>query len=78
MYLSSLFVSICIVFHVAFSSRLSPFQVLAGACIVATKEIVITVGGNTTGDGSTTFDPRSVIAELDDVVIFNCRFHSCS
>jgi hypothetical protein len=45
--------------------------------MAAAKEIVITVGGNTTGDGSTTFVPQSVLADLGDVVRFNCKLLSC-
>jgi hypothetical protein len=54
-----------------------PLQVLACACIAAAKEIVITVGGNTTGNGLTTFVPQSVVADLGDVVKFICRLLSC-
>ncbi|KAI0263850.1 hypothetical protein BC834DRAFT_971198 [Gloeopeniophorella convolvens] len=44
---------------------------LVCACSVASKTIVITVGGNTTGDGTTTFVPQRVDAKLGDVVLFN-------
>jgi hypothetical protein len=54
-----------------------PLQVLASACMAAAKQIVIMVGGNTTGDGSTTFVPQSVAVDLGDVVTFNCRLLSC-
>ncbi|KAF8483752.1 hypothetical protein DFH94DRAFT_723938 [Russula ochroleuca] len=35
------------------------------------EDIVITVGGNTTGNGSTTFVPQRVAAAPGDVVVFN-------
>jgi hypothetical protein len=54
-----------------------PLQVLASACMAAAKEIVISVGGNTTGNGLTTFVPQSVVADLGDVVKFNCRLLFC-
>ncbi len=54
-----------------------PLQVLASACMVTAKEIVITVGGNTTGNGLTTFVPQNVVADLGDVVKFNCTLLSC-
>jgi hypothetical protein len=41
------------------------------------EDIVITVGGNTTGNGSTTFVPQRVAAAPGDVVVFNCKFLSC-
>jgi hypothetical protein len=44
--------------------------------MVAAKNIVITVGGNTTNDGKTTFVPQIVDAALGDVVMFNCMFLS--
>jgi hypothetical protein len=54
------------------SSRAS--QVLACIYLAAAETIVITVGGNTTGDGTTTFDPQRVVAVLGDIVLFNCKF----
>ncbi|KAF8504718.1 hypothetical protein F5888DRAFT_777745 [Russula emetica] len=48
----------------------SSLFVLASACMAAAKEIVITVGGNTTGNGLTTFVPQSVAADLGDIVKF--------
>jgi len=45
--------------------------VIASAWMVAAKNIVITVGGNTTNDGKTTFVPQIVDAALGDVVMFN-------
>jgi len=45
--------------------------------MAAAKDIVITVGGNTTGNGLTTFMPPSVAADLGDVVKFICRLFSC-
>ena len=45
--------------------------------MAAAKQIVIMVGGNTTGDGSLTFVPQSVLADLGDIVIFNCMLLSC-
>ncbi|KAI0282861.1 hypothetical protein BGY98DRAFT_931433 [Russula aff. rugulosa BPL654] len=49
----------------------SSLFVLAIACLAAAEEFVITVGGNTTGNGTTTFEPRFVVAVLGDVVTFN-------
>jgi hypothetical protein len=54
-----------------------PLQIFASACMVAAKDIIITVGGNTTGNGSTTFVPQRVVADLGDVVKFNCKLLSC-
>ncbi|KAH9955026.1 hypothetical protein BC827DRAFT_1272057 [Russula dissimulans] len=45
--------------------------VLAGAWTVVAKNIIITVGSNTTGNGTTTFIPQRVDAASGDVVIFN-------
>lgn len=45
--------------------------VLASVCLAAAKTIVITVGGNTTGDGTTTFSPQRVDVVLGDTVVFN-------
>jgi hypothetical protein len=42
--------------------------------MAAATVIVVTVGGNTTGDGTTTFVPQRVVAALGDVVLFNCMF----
>jgi len=55
------------------STHAHALQVLAGAWTVATKNILITVGGNTTGNGTTTFIPQRVDAARGDVVVFNCR-----
>ncbi|KAI0062460.1 Le.flp1-like protein [Artomyces pyxidatus] len=44
---------------------------LVSAWMVAAKDIIITVGGNSSGDGTTTFQPQRVVAELGDNVIFN-------
>ncbi|KAI9507978.1 hypothetical protein F5148DRAFT_1376154 [Russula earlei] len=44
---------------------------LASAWVCAAKTIIITVGGNTTDNGTTTFVPQSVDAVLGDVVLFN-------
>ncbi|OCH90589.1 hypothetical protein OBBRIDRAFT_793143 [Obba rivulosa] len=38
---------------------------------VSAKNIIITVGGNTTTNGSLVFQPQEVHAELGDAVIFN-------
>jgi hypothetical protein len=59
------------------SAQVRPLQVLASACMAAAEDIVITVGGNTTGNGSTTFVPQRVVAVPGDVVIFNCKRLSC-
>jgi hypothetical protein len=59
-------------------AHVCPLQVLASTCMAAAKEIIVTVGGNTTGNGLTTFVPQSVVAELGDVVKFDCRLISCS
>jgi len=45
--------------------------VLASVYLAAAKTIVITVGGNSTGDGTTTFNPQRVDAVLGDIVLFN-------
>lgn len=55
----------------ALSSR-SPIQVITSAWMVAARDIVITVGGNTTDNGTTTFVPQRVDATRGDVVVFNC------
>ncbi len=59
------------------SSRAS--QVLASVYLAVAETIVVTVGGNTTGDGTTTFTPQAVVAKRGDTVTFNCKFffHSC-
>ncbi|KAI0919061.1 hypothetical protein AcV5_002075 [Taiwanofungus camphoratus] len=44
---------------------------LAAAAFVSAKDIVITVGHNTTGNASAVFQPQEVHAELGDTVIFN-------
>ncbi|ETW74848.1 fasciclin-like protein [Heterobasidion irregulare TC 32-1] len=44
---------------------------LFAATAAAARDIVITVGHNTTGNGSTVFQPQRVTAELGDTVIFN-------
>src|SRR6266404_114606 len=49
-------------------------QVLASVYLAAATTIVVTVGGNTTGDGTTTFNPQRVVAKLGDIVVFNCEF----
>jgi hypothetical protein len=46
--------------------------------VVVAKVIVITVGGNTTDDGTTTFVPQRVDAALGDEVQFNCMHSSFS
>jgi len=51
--------------------RFSILFVLTSAWVVAAKVITITVGGNTTDDGTTTFVPQSVSAALGDEVRFN-------
>lgn len=38
------------------------------------REIVITVGGNTTDDAGAVFKPQTVVANQGDVVVFNCAF----
>jgi len=54
------------------SAHARPLQVVTSAWTVATKNIVITVGGNTTDNGTTTFVPQRVDATRGDVVVFNC------
>lgn len=44
---------------------------LFAATAAAARDIVITVGHNTTGNGSAVFQPQRVTAELGDTVIFN-------
>ena len=56
------------------SSHRPCLQLLASVCGAAAKTIVITVGGNTTNNGTTTFVPQRVDAALGDVVLFNCKF----
>ncbi|KAI0037535.1 hypothetical protein FA95DRAFT_1614116 [Auriscalpium vulgare] len=46
-------------------------QLLASAYLVVAKDIYVQVGGNTTGDGTTVFNPQRVEAKLGDNVIFN-------
>jgi len=46
-------------------------QILTSAWVVTAKVIIITVGGNTTDDGTTTFVPQRVDAVLGDEVRFN-------
>ena len=41
---------------------------------VAAKQIVITVGYNTTNDATKVFQPASVIAQTGDIVYFNCEW----
>ena len=41
---------------------------------VAAKEIVVTVGLNTTGNASAVFQPQRIVAALGDFVTFNCTF----
>lgn len=51
------------------------FSVLAvlSLCLTAlARDIVVTVGGNTTDDAGAVYQPQSVIAEQGDRVIFNC------
>ncbi|EMD32920.1 hypothetical protein CERSUDRAFT_35825, partial [Gelatoporia subvermispora B] len=43
----------------------------AAAAVVSAKNIIITVGGNTTTNGSLVFQPQEVHAVLGDTVIFN-------
>ncbi|KAI0294368.1 hypothetical protein BC826DRAFT_342621 [Russula brevipes] len=50
---------------------LSTLFVLASAWLAGAKVIVITVGGNTTDDGTTTFVPQRVDAVAGDTVVFN-------
>ncbi len=69
-----LFVSHSVVFSAVWSAHARPLQVLTSAWMAAATVIVVTVGGNTTGDGTTTFDPQRVVAALGDVVLFNCMF----
>ncbi|KAH6913928.1 hypothetical protein BKA70DRAFT_1259889 [Coprinopsis sp. MPI-PUGE-AT-0042] len=45
--------------------------VLSLAAVACAREIVITVGGNTTNDVTTVFEPREVRAFQGDVVVFN-------
>jgi plastocyanin len=45
--------------------------VLAAFSLVSAKDIIITVGGNTTSDPGMVFDPQEVKAVLGDTVIFN-------
>ncbi|KAH9067636.1 hypothetical protein EDB87DRAFT_1677942 [Lactarius vividus] len=45
--------------------------VLASVYLAVAETIVVTVGGNTTGDGTTTFTPQLIVAKRGDVVTFN-------
>ncbi|KAK0241336.1 hypothetical protein EDD85DRAFT_396159 [Armillaria nabsnona] len=44
---------------------------LAVACTVLAENIVVTVGHNTTNNASAVFQPQSVTAKLNDIVVFN-------
>jgi hypothetical protein len=49
--------------------------ILAATCLglqAFAKQIVITVGGNTTEDAGAVFKPQTVVANQGDVVVFNC------
>ena len=79
MRLSILFVRLCRVLNDGqLTHHDCPFQILTSAWVVAAKVIVITVGGNTTDDGTTTFVPQRVDAALGDEVHFNCMPSSFS
>ncbi|KAH8994433.1 hypothetical protein EDB92DRAFT_1934262 [Lactarius akahatsu] len=45
--------------------------VLASVYLTVAETIVVTVGGNTTGDGTTTFTPQQIVAKRGDIVTFN-------
>ncbi|KAI9465266.1 hypothetical protein BJY52DRAFT_1246122 [Lactarius psammicola] len=45
--------------------------VLASVYLVVAETIVVTVGGNTTGDGATIFTPQIIVAKRGDTVTFN-------
>ncbi|KAI9441633.1 hypothetical protein H4582DRAFT_1933910 [Lactarius indigo] len=45
--------------------------VLASVYLAVAENIVVTVGGNTTGDGSTIFTPQLIVAKRGDIVTFN-------
>ncbi|KAI0645159.1 hypothetical protein C8Q79DRAFT_927401 [Trametes meyenii] len=45
--------------------------VLSAAAVASAKQIVITVGGNTTDNATTVFQPAEVTANIGDVVFFN-------
>ncbi|KAG6846237.1 hypothetical protein H0H93_015124, partial [Arthromyces matolae] len=44
---------------------------LTTLAVVSAKTVVISVGGNTTNDATTVFQPSSVIAQKGDIVTFN-------
>ncbi|KAH8087786.1 hypothetical protein BXZ70DRAFT_1011506 [Cristinia sonorae] len=41
------------------------------ASVASAKNIIVTVGGNTTDNATTVFDPAQVFAQPNDIVIFN-------
>lgn len=50
------------------------FRFQASAVAVASaKQIVITVGGNTTDNATAVFQPAEVTAKIGDTVLFNCE-----
>ena len=46
---------------------------LSAVAASSAKQIVITVGGNTTNNASAVFQPAEVTANIGDVVFFNCE-----
>ena len=46
---------------------------LSAVAASSAKQIVITVGGNTTNNASAVFQPAEVVANIGDVVFFNCE-----
>ncbi|TCD66748.1 hypothetical protein EIP91_000989 [Steccherinum ochraceum] len=44
---------------------------LAASVAVSAKNIVVTVGGNTTSNATAVFNPAQIFAELNDIVFFN-------
>jgi len=62
------------------TAMLSAFLVVlcSWALLANAKDIVITVGGNTTDDVTTVFKPRTVTGRLGDVIVFNCTFPTLS
>ncbi|KAG6920199.1 hypothetical protein DXG01_004968 [Tephrocybe rancida] len=56
-----------------FAACNKPIQLAAAVTAVA-KTVVVTVGGNTTNDATTVFQPNVVFADQGDTVVFNCKF----
>lgn len=47
---------------------------LSAVVAASAKQIVITVGANTTANASTIFSPAEVTAVIGDTVLFNCEY----